>query len=225
MPPNNCEIEVTVFGPGYGECILIHVGSDKWVVMDSCVGNDKEPVALTYLESIGRDPADCVRSVIATHWHDDHVQGIAKVLEFSKSANFVISTALSDPDFVAFLDAHESHPPHDFSMGGSEMLKSLNIAGSEDRIVKLAHEDMIIAEWDTGSLAHKQNVEIRALSPAHYMVRDFLYRVGKKLNALPGTRKKRITDSKKNDISIASLLTVGNDSVLLGADPGSKREI
>ena len=218
MSPNNCEIEVTVFGPGYGECILIHVGSDKWVVMDSCMGNDKEPVALTYLKKIGRDPADCVRSVIATHWHDDHVQGIAKVLEFSKCANFVISTALENDDFVAFLIAHESHPPQNFSMGGSEILKSLSIADSENRDIKFAHENTIIEEWDIGSLAHKQNVEIRALSPAHGMVRDFLCRVGEDLNALPGTRKKRITDRKKNDISIASLLTVGKDSVLLGAD-------
>ena len=123
-PPNNCEVEVTVFGPGYGECILIHVGSNQWIVMDSCIGQNNEPVALTYLKDIGCNPGECVRFVIATHWHDDHVQGIAKVLESAESATFVISTALGRKEFLGLLDAHERLQTRIHYKGGTEMLAS-----------------------------------------------------------------------------------------------------
>ena len=189
-PPNNCEVEVTVFGPRYGECILIHVGSNQWIVMDSCIGQDKKPVALTYLNDIGCSPGKCVRSVIATHWHDDHVQRIAKVLESAESATFVISTALRGREFLGFLDAHERQPARILNKGGTEMLASFKVAKSRGTHIKFAHENVIIADWDKDALAHGQSVEIRALSPAPLIVENFLVRLGKNLNALPGTTKK-----------------------------------
>jgi len=32
--PEKDEIEVSIFGPGYGECIVIHIGNNEWVVID-----------------------------------------------------------------------------------------------------------------------------------------------------------------------------------------------
>ena len=223
-PPENCEVEVTVFGPGYGECILIHVGSNQWVVMDSCVGKDKEPVALTYLKSIGCNPDQCVQYVIATHWHDDHVQGISKVLESAGNATFFISTALGHREFIAFLKAHERQPSRILNKGGSEMLASIKIAKSRNTHIKFAHENTIVAGWDKGVLEHGQTVEIRALSPAPLMVEDFLVKIGGNLSSLPGTTKKRITDRGKNDLSIASLLTVGSEPFFAWSRLGRKRQ-
>ena len=54
MTPKPNEIEVTVFGPGYGECIVIHIGSGKWAIIDSCLDDAFEPASLSYLRSLGR---------------------------------------------------------------------------------------------------------------------------------------------------------------------------
>jgi len=39
IPVKQDEIEVSVFGPGYGESILVHLGAGKWVIVDSCRDN------------------------------------------------------------------------------------------------------------------------------------------------------------------------------------------
>jgi hypothetical protein len=55
--PAGDEIEINVFGPGYGECCLVHRGGSKWIIIDSCVDVDTgRPAALTYLDNIGVDP-------------------------------------------------------------------------------------------------------------------------------------------------------------------------
>ena len=35
--PATNEVEISLFGPGYGECIVIHVGENEWVIVDSCI--------------------------------------------------------------------------------------------------------------------------------------------------------------------------------------------
>ena len=51
--PKPDEIEISVFGSGYGECIVIHVGSGKWVIIDSCMDASQEPISLKYLRELG----------------------------------------------------------------------------------------------------------------------------------------------------------------------------
>jgi len=35
-PPNNDEFELTVFGPGIGESIVLHIPGIGWALIDSC---------------------------------------------------------------------------------------------------------------------------------------------------------------------------------------------
>jgi glyoxylase-like metal-dependent hydrolase (beta-lactamase superfamily II) len=72
VPPRADELEVSIFGPGYGECILVHLGRGQWMIVDSCRDqrNRRQP-AIKYLERIGCDPSEVVRVVVATHWHND----------------------------------------------------------------------------------------------------------------------------------------------------------
>ena len=76
VPPQANEIEVSLFGPGYGECVLLHLGFSDWVIVDSCLNKDKSPPVLEYLRALGQDPAQVVKLVVATHWHDDHIGGL-----------------------------------------------------------------------------------------------------------------------------------------------------
>jgi hypothetical protein len=47
-------IEVCLFGPSFGECVLIHIGSNRWIVVDSCLYKGiRQPIALHYLDQLG----------------------------------------------------------------------------------------------------------------------------------------------------------------------------
>lgn len=61
-PPERDEIEVSVFGPGYGESILLHIGNNNWLIVDSCLDfPSRESAPLRYLRQIGIDPASSVK--------------------------------------------------------------------------------------------------------------------------------------------------------------------
>ena len=104
VPPAPDQCEVSLFGPGFGECLCLHLGDGAWVVVDSCVDpGDSLPAALRYLTRLGLDPADAVELLIVTHWHDDHIRGVAEILEACPKAQVACSAAVRRPDSLAFV--------------------------------------------------------------------------------------------------------------------------
>jgi glyoxylase-like metal-dependent hydrolase (beta-lactamase superfamily II) len=101
IPPQSDEFELSLFGPGVGECIITHIGNGQWIVVDSCLSPEtKQPVALSYLNRLSVDIADSVCVFIVTHWHDDHMDGGAALLEAATNANFCCSIALKKDEFI-----------------------------------------------------------------------------------------------------------------------------
>lgn len=97
VPPDARHLELSVFGPGFGESLLLHLGNGNWAVVDSCLDRETgEPAALRYLSQISVDPSRAIQLVVATHWHDDHIRGISKVFEMARSATFVCTGALEE---------------------------------------------------------------------------------------------------------------------------------
>ena len=75
-PPEPDEVEVSLFGPGFGECVLVHLGNNQWMVVDCCLElSSGRPAPIHYLEQLGCDIEQAVCLVVATHWHDDHMEG------------------------------------------------------------------------------------------------------------------------------------------------------
>ena len=68
--------------------------------MDLCVDEAKSPAALNYLRQIGVDPGRSVRMIVVTHWHDDHIRGIAQVVSNCPEAAFVCPAAFRDKEFL-----------------------------------------------------------------------------------------------------------------------------
>ena len=100
LPPDSDEFELSLFGPGVGECIVIHMGGGQWLVVDSCIDpQKKQPIALSYFARLGIDAAGAVSLFVVTHWHDDHMAGAAEVLDKAVSAGFVCSVALKADEF------------------------------------------------------------------------------------------------------------------------------
>lgn len=107
-PPSNNEIEVSVMGPGYGESVVVHLGKGDWLVVDSCVDtmDSTRPVApLRYLQRLGVRLDEAVKFIVASHWDDDHIRGLADVVEASPSARFICSRVLPDEKFTCFVEA------------------------------------------------------------------------------------------------------------------------
>src|SRR5882724_10511700 len=98
-PPSD-EVEVSLIGPGYGECVVLHLGGGEWVIVDSCLNPiTKKPAAEEYLELLGIDPEVAVKLIVSTHWHDDHVRGLASIYSRCTRAEFVCSDALKFDEF------------------------------------------------------------------------------------------------------------------------------
>ena len=107
LAPEHSEIEVSLFGPGYGESVLLHLGENAWMIVDSCIDpTTGEPAPLTYLHRLNIDPATSVRQVIATHWHDDHIRGLGRIMQVCESAEFVCSAALKHEEFLTLVAAY-----------------------------------------------------------------------------------------------------------------------
>src|SRR5258708_6538741 len=88
-PPLADELELSLFGPGKGECVVVHLGYGDWMVVDSCMGDGgKSAIALDYLGLMGVDVTRNLKLVVVSHWHDDHIRGISKILATATSARF-----------------------------------------------------------------------------------------------------------------------------------------
>ncbi len=122
-PPGAGEFELTLFGPGYGEGIVLHVGDGVWVIVDSCIDADGSPRALSYLESIGVDPTQAVALVVATHWHDDHIRGMERLVETCGQAIFCCASALCQTEFLSAVDALERRHLSVTGSGARELYK------------------------------------------------------------------------------------------------------
>lgn len=66
----------------------MHLGHGEWMVIDSCLTRDsRRPVALEYLDALGVEVEIAVRLIVVSHFHDDHIQGIAEVARAARNAD------------------------------------------------------------------------------------------------------------------------------------------
>ena len=224
MPPQNSlphddEIEISVFGPGYGESLLIHVGNGCWIAVDSCIDRaSHRPRPLRYLEELDVDPNTAIHIVVASHWHDDHVRGMYELFKAASSAYFVCSPALTRVEFLALADLYASDLSHT-TRGTRELYRCLNetearVKSSGRQILKLAIEDRPLWAADTTI-----NVRLTALSPSDEMSRRSLAFMAQALAAIKhGANEGRLTESSPNDVAVALRLDVQDRAILLGPD-------
>ena len=216
MGPGSDQIELTVFGPGYGECCVIHLGENNWIVVDSCINSEtKNPASVDYLKSIQVDPKH-VGFVVATHWHDDHVRGMAAQLAVFDHARFCSSSALTNSEFLTTVVAYEERHNIAGGSGVSELSKVLEILKSRSGSspVRAAPGRTIMSLPASGALPERV---VRTLSPSDKQFDLFLAQVGA-LIPKPFVTKTRIPDQSPNDISIAIHVSIGDQAFLLGAD-------
>ena len=214
--PLSSQVEIVLFGPGYGESILIHLGSNKWVIIDSCIEPGKSnSAALDYLSSINVDPSQSVVLIIATHWHDDHIRGLAQIVEMCEQAIFSCSIAFTKTEFASAVSRYNKHNNTICGSGAKEIYEIYHLL--EKRSPKLAVANTRIFSLRSEDLPHKHPVSIWALSPSAQQVDRFLLDLSKLMPKLSET-KRRATAPSPNHNSMVNLIEIGPLGILLGAD-------
>ena len=209
--PAKDEIEVVLLGPGYGESVLLHAGYGSWVIVDSCINSEGKPRALEYLESIGVSPSIAVDLIVATHWHDDHIRGMATLLEVCTGTDFCCANAFLNEEILAAINALEARHLTSEGSGVREIFRVFKCLESKSAPPKFA---------STNRKIHSQGrFEIWSLSPSDAAFQNFLKSVGT-LFPREGQPKTRIPSITPNDFSVVLWIKIEDVVVLLGSDLG-----
>lgn len=218
--PNEDEVEVNIFGPGYGECCLVHVGGGQWIAIDSCVDTESgRPAALAYLERVGVNPAESVKLVVASHWHDDHIRGLSSLLRTCVAAKFCASAALNKKEFLAVLAAYDQIRTIRSGSGAREIIATLAILKERNNVSHpiRATASKLLFRWDAAVTGHGQPAEVWSLSPSDGQYEKFLLEIGSMVPTESGD-KLRLASQSPNHLSVVTWLSIGNCAFLFGAD-------
>ncbi len=216
------EVEISLFGPGRGECILIHLGQGDWMVVDSCVDTaSRRPIALEYLSHLGVDVSEAVKLVVVTHWHDDHIRGASEVLRAAQSAEVICSEALRTPEFMLAVTTGERALME--SPGIAEFATIFDIL--LQRAPEGARPESIGPNWATASKrllwlresGRTCQAEVHALSPSSGSYTLALNEIAQLLPQY-GKPKRRAVTQTPNQVTVVLWVEVGDVRVLLGSD-------
>lgn len=216
-PPQPDEFEFTLFGPGFGECAVVHLGANVWMVVDSCIDSSTgEQAAISYLKNMKLEPENCVRRIVATHWHDDHIRGMSELVRTCVAAQFCCPASFTSKEFQSFTSALNQRQMTAGSSGAREVHRVFDILIDRKRSAYLAVPNRVLFAPDKNETGHGQVVEVKSLSPSDRQVELFYGRLGQQIE--PSLPKTRIISEEPNDLSVVIWIQVGNLRALLGAD-------
>lgn len=216
LPKDNiCEVTLIGTGGGYGESCVIHLGEKNWVVIDSCINPiTKESLPLNYLLEIGVEVKNDVKLIICSHWHDDHILGISKLLEKCESSKFAFGKATDRKKFLRLVALDYEKLKGEVSISSTiEFNQCLNIIKERALCPIQAIKDRTLFNHRNGT----HNFEIISLSPSDSTLEQFDSELSTLISKY-GIPDKKIILNSPNSKSVVILLRVNNHRVLLGAD-------
>lgn len=204
--PSSDRIELIVFGKGVGECILIKSKNGDYIVIDSFIDvNTGNPVVLDYLDRFNI-LYSCIKMVIITHWHSDHIKGISKIIEsINGKVKVVINPIIKEQRYLDFFTKQKIKNNDDMD----EFFNVLNLFKNNKLITKVIPlADMTLYSSDA------KDLRLIALSPQNSDLGDYIDSLLDE--KLPKNDNFRIPDD--NLLSIVVLLELNGNSILLSGD-------
>jgi hypothetical protein len=217
-PPDLSTIEITVFGPAYGEGIVLHLPGIGWGVVDSCVfksdGNNHS-LPLSYLKAIGVTE---LAFAFLSHPHEDHYLGLDEIIE-SFPRMKILGRYQGDSieelkRYWIYRDLEKTHSTSDYLAKVFNAMRKAERKGI--KYVRLSELQTVMK--GSGNIAGKTfNSEIKVLSPSgvsEERYADALRRV------IPreGERLKYLKRYDHNLIASAFLIRVNDLKIILGSD-------
>jgi len=213
--PSSDQIEIALFGPGYGECAAVHLGKSSWIIVDSCIdpSNDR-PAVLDYFRNIGVNLDNDIRLIVVSHWHDDHVRGISQIVEACPNAPICCSPTLTRAEFIRAILDYKQFVFRSSSTGLSEIEKIFQIAMGRKRFIWAGANKPVLnlkPDYDSPSCT------VTTLSPSDREYDLFLLGIAdlipRKLEP-----KRRAPYLTPNHASVVLWIEAGPLSILLGSD-------
>jgi hypothetical protein len=218
-PPKIDEFELTFFGPGFGESIVVHIPGIGWGVIDSCefkLANQKYVPPLDYLTL---QNANSLAFVILTHPHRDHFGGMEQIINnyLGKICRVCRYSGESVRELGAYLTNQgiKGKP-------GAKMLASVFGAfkeaverGAEKR--HLGAMTQVIPRKKVSVTGKTFEVEVLSLSPLAMDEESYVNILRRALPKVNGELEE-IPDHKHNLIACALWISVGEVVVILGSD-------
>ena len=202
-PPDPDQPEICVFGRGFGECIVVHVGSGRWIVVDSFRDKSKRPVAETYLDTLHGEHV--VAAVVLTHWDDDHTKGASDLIERYDPPEVWMPAVLDNDEAFEFAAAHASVEATRSVPSGLREFVSV-VTGLRAGVTRYALPGRTVA---TGT-----NAVVRVLSPHDEIAKQGFAALG--IVQQPGFGE--ISSPRPNNTSIVLRVEMAGGVGLLGAD-------
>lgn len=177
-----------------------------------------EPVAIWYLKNLGVDVARDVRLVVATHWHDDHIKGLADTLMECRRAAFCCASVLTHSEFLATANVLNSNNSLKGGSGTREIMavhELLNKDFGRSPSLRAIQNRLL---WPmTKDEAEELRAHVWSLSPSDAEYELFLQRIS---SEMPGVRapKYRIPSQGPNNTAVVLLVESEQSCALLGAD-------
>ena len=219
--PTVDEFEIAFFGPGFGECIVMHVGSGRWVIVDSCVdaadASDRRPVAEKYLRALGVDIGQSVDLIVATHWHADHVRGIGRLVGLCREADFSCAVAMAQPEFIVYIEEMHTGAMSTDGAKVGDFREAIRHIYDRGKPIRWASGSRLLRTWDSTVRTGEKSCHIRALSPSDREYEMFLQEVA---TARPTHAKPKRAAAARSPNLASVVLHVQHEalSIVLGAD-------
>jgi beta-lactamase superfamily II metal-dependent hydrolase len=225
-PPQEDEIEVSVFGPrrGYGESIVIHIGGGQWIIVDSCNSEvDSKPAPLIYLEALGVDVSKSVSLVVASHWHSDHIDGLGVIFDRCEQAEFVCSNAVQMEELIELNQAYNRHPPSKNKHGLEELNQIISILRNRSPATRYKH--LSSPKWAISQrsllrceVSYGVECNVTALSPSDASILKAKREIASLAEDYLKGSKRNIVVRGPNHNAVVLWIQVGNHNILLGSD-------
>ncbi len=155
-----------------------------------------------------------MRFVLATHWHDDHIDGLAETLEACPNAMFGCSMAFAGDEFAAVMLAC---PPSVGASGVREMRRCFEIAEKRPNDGTGRPAPKRVIEHQNVWWRDDEALIVFALAPTSQAIDRAEHDI---INTLlpEAMRRRRLGRITRNQASVVVTLRSEADSVLLGGD-------
>ena len=210
--PADDEFEISVFGPGYGEAIAVHLGQRNWLLVDSCIDpGSNQSATHTYLKQIGVQ-AENVKAIVASHWHDDHVRGISELAALYPDAEFMLSSVFGNKEAAAFLAAYSESTAPKLARGAKELYSVI----AKRTVVYPVHQRSTVLELKANSL----DIRVSALSPVPAALTQSLVHFAQYLpkEKADSSQINHAPELHPNLEAVVLHIDFDGDAALLGAD-------
>lgn len=219
--PISGELQINLFGAGVGESIGIHLPDDTWLLVDSFINSEtKNPILLDFLNSLNVDLKKQVAHIVITHWHDDHIKGISKIISECPNARVWISNALARTEFLSIVELQKDHRRvldatgtgvDEFGAIFAILAERKKLASGKNSIGWASSDRVIIDNSDA-------KIRVSCLSPSDY---EFQLAIEKFAALVPkgNAQPMRVMSSESpNDTAVVLSIETANASVILGSD-------